>query len=145
MADHREHIRKAVAALHVERRRLIREIEQVDVNVAILEELLSRDSSNADSGATREPGEPAKRGDAEREILRMLAGGGVLTAAEIAARRGTTSNAASNVLRRLYKKGVIAHLGGGRYQNKIPPAGGQGSLSVEAEREENTDARGGDS
>jgi hypothetical protein len=138
-----EHIRRAVRALEAERSDLLGQVLQIDGKIATLQQLLS--DAPQEPSRPRGPGEPAKRGDAEREILEMLRQGRPLTASEIGQRRGTTSNAASNVLRRLYRRGEIGSFGDGRYHSKIAPEGAQGSLAVDAAREEHDQTEGGGS
>ena len=138
MADYREHIKQAIAALKEEKREVVRELDR---KIADLQAVL-------DGGTLLPAGEKrqATRGQAEKEILEMAAGGGVITAPEIARVRGTTSNAASNVLRRLARKGTLADLGGGRYQKPIiAPRGAQGSLPVEAGGEDSKPREVGES
>jgi hypothetical protein len=132
MSDYREHIKQAIDALKEERRESLTAFDQ---KIANLQAILDGSPIPTQDEGEKRPA--ATRGQAEREILDMLAGGGVLTAADIGRARGTTGNAASNVLRRLAKKGRVADLGGGRYQNPIfAPKGAQGSLPVDAERDE---------
>lgn len=111
MADFREPIRQALAALESER-------NQIEEDIRALRRILSR-PSHAESPRPAEPagaeasnpprkGQPG-RGDAEREILGLLAGSAKMTAAEISSIRGTSRNAASNVLRRLAVKGQVVH------------------------------------
>lgn len=133
MSDYREHIKQAIDALKEERRAALSEFDQKIANLqAILE------GSPLPAGPDETEKRPVARGEAQSEIMDMFASGEVLTAAEIARVRGTTGNAASNVLRRLTKRGQLTDLGGGKYQNPIfAPKGAQGSLPVDAERESN--------
>jgi DNA-binding NarL/FixJ family response regulator len=136
-----EYIRRAIRALEAERAAAIRQLQVVDVKIAQLNQVLRHEA--AAPVVPREPGEPAKRGEAEREILEMLRQGRPLTAGEIATRRGTSANAASNVLRRLYKRNQITNLGRGRYALNLAPEGAQSSLAVDAAGEEQVGEGGG--
>jgi Fic family protein len=141
MSDYRESVKRAIRDLQSEKQGYFRSVQRVDVKIAQLEEVL-RDEIDADP--VREPGVGAKRGDAEKEIRALFDGGGSLNAAEIARLRGTSTNAASNVIRRLVKQGVIAPTGHTRgYYWKVSANGGQGSLPAEPERDDETLEAGG--
>jgi hypothetical protein len=132
MADHREPIRQAIQALEGQQR-------QLAADLAALRRILARDDepaqpppSDEDSNLTgdQKPArEPSARGAAEREIAEILADGQWHMPAEIGRARGTSSNAASNVLRRMRKKGLVVTDGAGKY--RLPTADdSQGSLPV---------------
>lgn len=122
MSSSDEYIRRAIRALEAEKQGVIQELRVIDVKIAQLQQALRHQPRPA--VVAREPGEPARRGEAESEILSML-DSEALTAAEIAARRGTSNNAASNILRRLHKRGDLVMVGRGRYARK---GSGQPSL-----------------
>jgi Arc/MetJ-type ribon-helix-helix transcriptional regulator len=126
MANSDEYIRRAIRALEAERQGAIQQLRVIDVKIAQLTQALHQQPPAPASA--REPGESAGRGEAEREILSMLETE-ALTAAEIAKRRGTSNNAASNILRRLYQRGDLDLVARGRYARK---GGAQASL-VEGE------------
>lgn len=110
-----EYIRRAIRALEAEKQGVIQQLRLLDVKIAQLNQVLKQQPPPA--VAPREPGEPARRGEAEQEILTMLEAE-ALTAVEIASRRGTSANAAHNVLSRLHKRGDLVKVGRGRYTRK---------------------------
>lgn len=122
MANSDEYIRRAIRVLQAERHQAVQHLRRLDVKIAQLEQVLREPPP--DKEVPREPGEPAPRGEAEREVLGMLERDS-LTASEIAERRGTSYNAASNILRRLHKRGEIDMVSRGRYARKN---GAQASL-----------------
>jgi hypothetical protein len=144
MADHREPIRQAIRALEDQQRLLA-------ADLAALRSILARDTQpseqRSDQDAAKDPKparEASSRGGAEREILEILADGRSHMPAEIGRTRNTSSNAASNVLRRLLKKGLVVTDGAGRY--RLPNADdSQGSLPVDPGRDDVDAEEGGGS
>ena len=130
MANSDEHIRRAIKSLEIEKQDLLEQVRLVEIKISQLGTLL-RLQGRTSEFRPREPGEPAKRGEAEQEIVQLLSMGQPFGATEIAARRGTSPNAASNVLRRLHKRGAIEKVGT-KYQAKAGVgSNSQASLALE--------------
>lgn len=135
-------VRKALAELLETRR-------HIDDDIADLQRIIDRheeaDGADAEetatqarapSGAGRASRRGTGRGQAQREILGLMSDGREWSPAQLAARRGSSANAAGAGLRRLVEQGRVVQVRQGRYKIVSPPGGAQGSLAVEAAREE---------
>ena len=78
--------------------------------------LSRRENGSQPAPAERTPGLASPPGDAKREALRLMAAGDVWSPARLGAERGTTPQAASNLLKRLLSDGTVEQLGVGEYR-----------------------------
>lgn len=107
----------------------------IDADIRDLRSILQRHQGAAAPPHANQTGSIGK-GEASREILDLMADGKIWRPKQIAEIRGTTQNAASAVLRRLYRDGKLVESGVGKYRIAPPKGeGAQGSLSDPSEGE----------
>lgn len=109
MPDIQIEVRRLVGQLTRERQRLLTELERVEDSLTDAQRMLARyDGAKPDSAdRRREPGRAAPPGEARRDALRLMADGNGWTPAKLASARGTSAQAAGNLLKRLMADGLI--------------------------------------
>lgn len=117
MADVETSLRRLIAELTRERQRLVSSLGRVDADMEDAQRMLERRENGSQlAQVKRTPGVASQPGDAKREALRLMAAGDVWSPARLAAERGTTSQAASNLLKRLLTDGTVEQVGVGEYR-----------------------------
>jgi hypothetical protein len=109
MADVATSLKRLVSELGRERARLASELARVDADLADAQRMLARreERSEPREPTTRIPGRASSPGEAQREALRLMADQQIWTPSRLSAARGTTAQAAGNLLRRLEKQGLV--------------------------------------
>jgi hypothetical protein len=117
MSDIKIEAKRLVGQLTREHQRLRSELERTEAALADAQRLLSHYEADEDgSHFLRGVGRAAPPGEAQREALQLMADGDTWTPAKLGKARGTSSQAAGVLLRRLAVEGLVDAIGDAEYQ-----------------------------